>query len=499
MLGSLLHHLWLRRIRSPQIGSGLGSSFIVLLFVAYVGFGLLGIAIAFPKFAANVAPGVAYDVLVDRWLLTAAGVYALVRFFLQRSPEAEATPYRALPIRQRTLIGVVHLDALLSWMNVLPFAFLGPYAWLHLPVETGASMALWMAGVALVVLASHAAGLSLRLLVDRGLVLFFGVVGTIVILATLDATVGPRLLPRLSRHLFDGLRAGGAAPLVPLGAMAAGLGLVLHGGLRRTLHRMADRSERGGPDTLYAPGRRFRAWVDAQLSGRGRLAQYVLLEWRLVSRSKRPRQMHGVGIVLGFGYVVIMTIVSPQDLGGGIDGLIVLMGIGLGMLNHGTYLFAWHARHFDTVLARVDDLHLWTVAQTVFLQGLCVVPTLILFPLLVVRAPHLLPVLGAVFIYCVGAVCPLLVALGTMNRKGLDLHVSTWFNYQGVQASQFAAALVILAPLMAVYGGIESPWDHLLTVGTGLLGLVTVPWWSRALGRRLHRVRHGMAVGFRGD
>lgn len=498
MLGSLLHHLWLRRVRSPKVGSGVGSSIIVFLFVAYVGTGLVGVAIAFPQLAEAVAPDVPYHALVDRWVLAAAGAYALVRFFLQRSPEAEATPYRALPIRHRTLIGVVHLDALLSWMNVLPFAFVGPYAWLHLPDATGSGTALWLMGVACVVLASHAAGLSLRLLVDRGLVLFFGTVGGLVLLGVLDATLGPRMLPHFSERLFGLLRQGQAGPLLTLGGAAAGLGAVLHGGLRRALRRMADRPGRADTDRLYAPGRRLRAWVDAQLSGRGRLAQYVLLEWRLVSRSKRPRQMHGIGIVLGFGYVAV-TLVNPGDIGGGIDGLIVLMGIGLGMLNHGTYLFAWHARHFDMVLSHVDDLPLWTVAQTVFLQGLCVLPTLALAPLLAIRVPNLLPVLGAVFMYCVGAVCPLLVALGTLNRKALDLNESTWFNYQGVQASQFAAALVILAPLMAVYGWADAPWNHLMTAGTGLLGLVTVPWWSRALGRRLHRVRHRMAVGFRGD
>lgn len=497
MLGSLLHHLWLRRIRSPQVGTGIGSSLVVFLFVAYVGLGLLGIAIAFPQFAETLAPGMDYAVFLNRWLLAGAGLYAIGRFFLQRSPEAEAPPYRTLPIPRRTLIGVVHLDALLSWMNVLPFAFAGPYAWLHLPSLGPGGTLLWIAGVALLVLASHAAGLALRLLVDRGLVLFFGVVGGVLAVGTVDATAGPHLLPGLSVGLFGALQQGHAASLLPLGGLVLGLGGVLHVGLRSTLRRMSDRAGRSEVDALFAPGRHLRAWVDAQLAGRGRFAQYMLLEWRLVSRSKRPRQMHGLGLFLGFVYVVGMTLASPEDLGAGTDGLIVLMGIGLGMLNHGTYLFAWHARHFDAILARVEDLRLWTIAQTAFLQSLCLVPTLILLPLLAIRVPRLIPVLGAVFVYCVGAICPLLVALGTLNRKGLDLDAATWFNYQGVQASQFAAAVIILGPLMAVYGWIASPWDHWVTAGMGVLGLVTVPLWSHALGRRLHRVRHAMAVGFR--
>jgi len=504
MIASLLNHLWLRRVRSSRAGSQLAASLLVLFVVAYVGLGLVGIAYTFPRVAETLAPDTPYAVVLDRALLAVALAYGLLRFFLQRSPETEARAYRTLPVSHRTLLGVLHLDALLSWLNVLPFAFAVPYLQYHLPTSHPAGGFLWMAGVALLVLGTHVLGLGLRLLVNRGVGALVGTVAAVALAVVADTGTGLNGLPRASEAVFGALRAGSTAALGALALGVGAMGAVVHEYLRRDLRHLPGAAPTADPFSESDRWEHFRQqardWVEAQMAGRGALGRHLLMEWRLVTRCKRPRQMQGVGVVLGIVYVPLLLVpelvpegadVSPVTLA-----LACFIGMAMGTLNHGQFVFAWHGAHIDALWARIRDLETWVQAQVAFLQSLAIPAIVVLVPLLGVWNPRLLTTFGAVVLYNLGAVCPFMVGLATWNREPIRLGASTWFNYEGVRAWHFFAGVIVLGPLLGIYALLAPPWNDAVAGGIGLIGFAATPLWRAAITRRLRRVRHAMAAGF---
>ncbi len=81
----------------------------------------------------------------------------------------------------------------------------------------------------------------------------------------------------------------------------------------------------------------------------------------------------------------------------------------------------------------------------------------------------------------------------------MKLDQSTFFNYQGTSTHHLVVVLPIMGLPVGLVVGVGLSTTVLVAAGLGLLGLLTVPLWTRGLGRLLWRQRHAMASGFRDE
>ena len=101
-------------------------------------------------------------------LLTAFFTMLAIRFFFQRAPRMEATPYLHLPIARRRLVRYYQAASLLSTHNLYPLLFFVPFWFSYVLNDLPLLDALtWFTGILLCLLLSHHLNTLLRISVDR--------------------------------------------------------------------------------------------------------------------------------------------------------------------------------------------------------------------------------------------------------------------------------------------------------------------------------------------
>jgi len=105
--------------------------------------------------------------------------------------------------------------------------------------------------------------------------------------------------------------------------------------------------------------------------------------------------------------------------------------------------------------------------------------------------------------YNLGVTTPALILMGTRRREALEIDQTAFFNHQGTSSGSFLYGAIVTFGIMglpfalAVGAGVET--TLLVVAGLGTVGLLTVPVWTRGLGRVFHWQRHAMASGFRDE
>jgi hypothetical protein len=464
----------------------------LLLLLAAGYFGVLFVALGwfYPEIVAEVAPTREPLQLLNGFLLYGAVGLVPARFFLQRSAGSDATPYLHLPVRRPQIVRILQVLSSLSLLNLLPVVVLASlWGRTVLPATSAMGAAFWAIGALLLVATTQFLNGLLRAVWDRHAGRVLGAAGLLAVVVAGGSWTGGQLLQSASAGLFGGLAAGRILPMTLLFAGTAALAVAAHRMLRRRLYSVLGDTEQTHVQTGAVLQGRGRGW--------GRVASLALLDLKLILRNKRPRQMLGAGLlVIGPFLLILLLGEKIPPMNEVIFGFLLSGYLGLTYTQFG---YAWHGTHFDGLLARAVAPRLLAQAQFVTFVGLCMAPLMLIVPVIAAVRPQLLASLGSFFLYNAGVTAPVLLVLGTWSRTALKLDQSTFFNYQGTSSYHFLMVLPIMGlPIGLVVGGGLSA-TLLVAAGLGLLGLVTVPLWTRGLGRLLWRQRHAMASGFRDE
>ncbi|WP_263807963.1 DUF5687 family protein [Salinibacter sp.] len=486
----VLRHQWHQRTRSPTFGRSLIGGLLLLLAAAYFGSLFVAVGWFFPEIVAEVAPGQDPLRLLNEFLLYGAVGLVPMRFFLQRSAGSDVRPYLPLPLRRAQVVRILQMLSSLSLLNLLPVVVLASlWGRTVLPATSAMGAAFWAIGALLLVATTQFLNGLLRAVWDRHAGRVLGAAGLLAVVVAGGSWTGEQLLQSASAGLFGGLAAGRIAPLLVLIGGATGMAVAAHRALRGRLDSVLGDTEEGHTHAGAALRGRGRGW--------GRVASLALLDLKLILRNKRPRQMLGAGLlVIGPFLLILLLGEKIPPMNEVIFGFLLSGHLGLTYTQFG---YAWHETHFDGFLARAVAPRLLVQAQFVTFVGLCMAPLMLIVPVIAAVRPQLLASLGSFFLYNAGVTAPLLLVLGTWSRTALKLDQSTFFNYQGTSSYHFLMVLPIMGLPIGLVVGVGLSSTLLVAAGLGLLGLVTVPLWTRGVGRLLWRQRHAMAMGFRDE
>ena len=454
--------------------------------VTYVVMVLVGLGLYFERLF---RPGLggALGLLNTHLLTIFAGMLAL-RFFFQRPPRMEITPYLHLPIARGRLVAYFQAASLASLHNVYPLLFIIPFWLQHVRGSGGNGDVMWLAGVGLCLVLSHYANMLLRVAVDRNArpLLLFAAVGAGVYV--FDQAAGADVVGRASLFFFGGLAAGDGLLLLLLATCTLALMLVSSRVLRWSL--------RAGPS---ASTQRRRLLPNAFAFGRTLMRNLIVLELMMMWRNKRSRQYVLISVGVSTAYTALLLSDYNPLFGSVMAATVGLFASGVFALNYGQLMFAWESHFFDGLLARnIQPQHL-VLAKYMLLQGSCLLLFLISLPLFFWLAPHLLMLHVAFLFYNAGVTSLLMLSLAVFNRRRVDASEGSFFNYQGFSFLHWLWIIPTIIPPALLLYVFEGAHEMALSL-VAMLGLICmVGAWpaSLMLARVLTRRKYLMAAGFR--
>lgn len=481
----VLHHRWMRGRRSTSGRRSLVTTIILVLAVAYVGGGVIGLGWFYPDIVAEAAPTPDPLRLLNEHLLSGMAGLVAVRFLLQRFDAGEDHALLCLPLRRTTLVRAIQIMLAVSLLNLLPLLSLGALvARTVVPAASPLGIALWTAGTLLVLAMTHFAYVWLRVAwVRRRWFLFIGASAVVLGLVGADllAVAGLR---EASAWLFGGLQRGSVWPLLVLAAGTVASAGASTAALRRYTYDWVDGASR--------PKRHRRFSLD--VGGRGKLSSLVLLEGLLIFRNRGPREQiffGGAGLLF-FVYMIMRGAIPEFSL--------VMAPLGLGLLlsvTYGQFVFAWHGKHFDGLLARASPGRLVRAALVVVLV-LAVGPLALAVPVVAWVDSFFAVPMAAFALYHAGLTVPTVVGASILwNRNWVNPEQSRLtFSGGPIRGVVLMALLSVPPALFAALGGISAVLVG--AAGLGGLGVGTAPLWLPRLEAALRRRRHAMLRGFRG-
>jgi len=462
--------------------------FVIVPLLLYVAATLAGVGYFAERFLSYLSLEISALELLHDYLLGLFIALLGVRFFFQRPPRLRMTPYLHLPMARSRLVAYFQVSSLVSLHNVLPLFLLVPFWWTNVwPALPTDGALVWAAGVLSCLVASHYVTLAFRLLLDRHLRLAGGLLVLLCLTQIVDQWLGAGWTATASSTMFGALAAGDllllGLLLTTTGAFAAVTTIGLHQALRsaRQVQRRA---------SVLARLLRFRSSVIFNL---------VLLELKMMIRTKRPKQYVYVSVILAVLYTGLLLSDYNMIRGPIMDSFLGLFASGAFALNYGQLMFAWESRHFDGLLSRDLSPQQLVLAKLMVLQLSCLAMFLVCLPFFLWLAPRLLTLHVAFLFYNVGVTCVLMLTLAVRNEKRVSTSEGHFFNYQGFSLWHWLWLLPTVAPPAALLIGISnSPATAITLIASlGLLNMLLAWPWARVLGRYLTQRRYVMAAGFR--
>lgn len=480
-----LLHQWKQWWRSATWKrSLLATSFLIL---GGIYFTILSVAAGwfYPKIV-EVLPTDRHPIrLLDAYALHAFGGLSVARFFLQRAATKTAKPYLKLPISQTRLTRILQVTSTLNLFNLLPIALLvSLWGSTVFPVAHTSGAVLWGSGALALLLTSHFANSFFRVIWNRNAGLLIGVACASAVAAYLSALPDFLSVKTASEWLFSGLRESQTYPIIVTGFLAAGSTLISHWSIRSHLRILLESNPRNQQPL-------FKLSLHRDLFNVS-LFPLILLNFKLIFRNKRPRQMlfSGIPFVSAFFFILAN---NPAPVNMIMFSFIVSGYIGI---TYTQFSYSWHGSHFEKLISQPSSSHSLALSQFFTFSLLCIINFTIISPFFYFLNLETFFSLISLLIYNLGITSLLLITLGVFLRKPLSINESTFFNYQGVSYFNFLTfSIPLFPPVLSVL--LFSITEALaILAGLGVTGLCLSPLWIRGIGNLLRRQRHVMVEAF---
>ena len=182
----------------------------------------------------------------------------------------------------------------------------------------------------------------------------------------------------------------------------------------------------------------------------GETGSYISLEISLLTRNKRPRQ----GLIMVPFFLIYFGIFISKDANFRNPFILLIfmtMLIGIGASMYGQFMFSWESSYFDAIMARKNNFLKYVKAKYYIL---CSLSVLVFIPVSVyfffTRLVDLF-LLTSFLMFIMGVNSFIIMYFGTLNDGRLDLAKGRFFNYQGINGSQFILTFVFTLLPVAIY------------------------------------------------
>ena len=491
VFGRLVRNQWRVFTRSLRRERGLAVWLLMGSFGVYLAFTLVVLGLFFNRFLVLLAPHTPPVDYINGHALSAFVALFGLRFLLQKSTRLKVQPYLHLPIRRSALVHLVQLSSLFSIHNIFPLLFFVPFWYRYIP-NYAPGQTFWILGVLLIILGSHYANQLARSVLNQNTGLFIVFMGLGISLIAVDELLGTQVVQAISVTLFEGLLYGRWAVLALFVAGVLFLYQASSMAMLRSLLVPVATEARQRPVLRDVPWmRRF-----------GQAGEFALMELKMMTRNKRPKQYLLVSFLFSTLYLVFLLI-NPRLYGSPLMGaLIGLFASGGFVMNYGQLMFSWESCYFDGLMVRPIKPLDYLRAKVILLQVSCIVLYLVSLPLFLWLRPEMLSLHFAFLLYNIGVSTFLILFLAVRNKQRLDIRrTGGFFNYEGFSVMHWLWFFPTTLPtvlLLIVFRDTPS-LGWLAIGGVGLLFLALTPLWTRHFARVFDRRRYKMAEGFRRD
>ncbi|MBW6497576.1 MAG: hypothetical protein K0B09_04245 [Bacteroidales bacterium] len=483
MFTTFLQHAWLSFRRAHyferSIGIKLIIGFVVLSMLWYIHL----IARILPGFLQELYPDKLPHELYFSVLFVLFLSDQLMRLLGQKLPRHKIAPYLHLPIPRKKLATYTLLRSWLSPFNI--YLILVSFPFLRRVIVPDFGMeAFWMTIIGLVLVAglSHSIVIWAKTSEKMGLVIWYAGLAIAAIFSWLffheikDASLS------LGMAMMSGNLAVFAIPVL----LVAALNYLALQNLQKSYTLVVT------PAVSKFEGSGYMGRLFARMPVYG---PYWDLEWKLLTRNKRPRANV---YQWPFAILVVVAMISASFNESTMVSFypIMLMFMGSFGFYHLQYTFSWESRFFDFIAVSTIDLQRFILAKYYFYTGVALLQFLMLLPIIWFLQPAAVPMLFSLMLYATGPVFALLIYLGVSNSTRLDPNKKAIFNFEGTSGILFISILLVFVSLVPVAAaGLLLPWGkktgiYVSTAITGLAFISTHKWWLSATARKFARKKY---------
>lgn len=490
MILTLLSHQWKSFWRGRNAGTGLAVQIFMGLLIAYLLACLLAMGLGLGHILHKVYPQQDVVPIFCGFILYYFSFDLVLRFTIQELPVLTIQPYLGQNIRRRQLVGFLNIRALFHFLNLVPILLFLPFACTDIAREhgAGATMTFITAIIFLTLFSNY-----LILYIKRKTIInawwLVGFIGAIVAFMVLDY-FHILSMRKWSADAFISLLHRPAFVLIPII-----LGLASYANNYRFLLGNLYLDE-GVKNEKERSSREYTWLQQLGLSG-----ELIALDIKLMLRNQRPKYILRMSVFfLAYGFIFY----RPENLNNPHHyGILLFAGVfmtGIFIMNYGQFLFAWHSRYFDGLMASNISIPAF-IRSKFMLYNAVTTAAFVITSLYGLISWKLLVIQLAAWLYNIGINSVLSIYLATMNYKAIDLARGATFNFQGIGAVQWLYGLVLIAAPFLIFWPLSryvNPWVGCAVVGgLGLISLLMQSFWIEVLTRQFHQRKYLILAGFR--
>ncbi|TCO08027.1 DUF5687 family protein [Natronoflexus pectinivorans] len=417
----------------------------------------------------------------------------LLRYFFQKVPGANISPFIHLPVPKSLLTFWLLLKSLISPMSLLVLAVFLPFArQAVIPFYGSTAGFLWLGTLLAISFTLHWLVILLKLKTEKGFRGFLLFLAVIALVLGMDHFGYLAVLTRL--HPFFEFAASSVIPFVVLLLVMLFFFLLVFRSFKLHTHLEDDVKKVGYNFYNYAPG---------ILSRFGFLGDIAILEWRLILRHKRSRNLLFTGLIFLTYGMIFYT--NPQYFNedGSISTVLILPAIfitGTLAMQFGQLFISWNSSHFDFFMNKPDGI-------SSLIRGKYLLYMLAVSFMLILSLPYayfgwqILYLHLAAFLYNVGVNLNIIVWLALWQPKPINLNAGGTWNMEGMGCAQFLLAVPVLGVPLIIVAILSFFFSQVVAFivigGIGLIGLILFPYFSGLAVKKVIENRYNISSTFR--
>ncbi len=490
MTSAFLQHQWKAFWRSKNTGKSIAVRIVMTLLILYLFANLLVVAFFLDKIFKGVFPSQDIISSFNSFLLYYFFIDLLMRFQLQELPTLSVRPYLNLPVKKNQIVNYLCLTSLWSGFNFTPFILTLPFLInVVLTLKGGAVFAAFIVAIFGLTMFNHFFSLWLKRKVNLNGWFMVGFLLVLTTLSLLDFHWKIISISAFSKTVFNLLFINAYYSSVPV-LLAIIMFFINYRFLRNNLYLDELRSDTSGEKT---------STEIPFLSRFGMAGELAVTEIKLILRNKRSKSSLTIcSLMMFYGLLFYTNPAYGHGYGWKIFAAMFMTGIFI--INYGQFMFSWQSGHFDGILAhriRAED----------FIRSKFILFTIFSGAAFILTIPYVyfgwrvLLVQFAMFLWNLGVNSLVILFFANRNYRKIDLSKGGSFNWEGVGASQWLVSLPLLIFPYVIFAPLNylgQPEAAVLIIGlTGLIFIITRPFWITKLTENFKQQRYLIAEGFR--
>jgi hypothetical protein len=476
--------------RSASVGKSIGLKILMVFLVLYFLLVFLVLGIALYPLLEESFPNKKPLAIVNSFVILWLSFELVFRFFMQSLAVMNIKPLLILPIKKEAVIHFVLLKSMTSIYNIFPLLVIIPFGVFNIIEGNYKSLNIivWMLAMYALALNVNYANFLIKKKFAENIMVFLSFVALGLLFFGLDY-FGFFKTTKLSGIVMDALVLQPILVLVPV-LILGGLYFLNFNYLKSNFYL---------DDSLQSKVHEAETTDLTWTKRFGGIAPFLQLDLKMIWRNKRPKTVIWISLIFLTYGLMIYTNPHYKDT----PAFFVVVGIlmtGVFMLNYGQFVPSWDSNYYGMIMSQNIPMKQY-LASKAGLMSVSVIVLAILSTPYLYFGWNVLAINLACATYNLGINIPILLFVGSYNKKRIDLDKSPFMNYQGTGATQWLVSLpLILVPALIFYGVskiFNTEVAILALAAFGIIGLVMRNLIMEKIAEGYHKRKYATIDGFK--